>query len=469
MRDCALNLFKDHDAWAVSQAAPLRRVHIEGALNLSIGVPDYCKGQYQSGWTSGGFMANSAVDGTVDSGSQQQWISRQSTWNTWLGTDFFRVFLGTSSPPPSGDGVYTGNPNMGNFSEKPFLDINKKSGQFEVVFPAVKQNTQTDTGWKQEYTDAKKIVTSPDNIYVASPSANETQNIQNALTNGKSIIFTPGIYQITNTLKVTNSNTTIYGLGFATLIPAQNFTGPLITVVDAVDSVKIEGLILDAGSISSNTLLQIGDVKSQSHKNNPSILYDVFCRVGGETDGTAKNCITINSNDVIGDDIWIWRADHDNNGQVLWNKNLSDTGLIVNGDNVTMYGLAVEHFQNIQTIWNGENGTTYFYQSEIPYHMPQNFTGFASYEVGANVKVHHAYGLGVYMFLNDNSNAVIPSAIAIQTPNASGIQFTDMDVVIGDNNAASSYIKNIINSASTTGYKLNIPIYLQRWTGTGTN
>ncbi|NDH69409.1 MAG: hypothetical protein EBY22_16210, partial [Gammaproteobacteria bacterium] len=251
---------------------------------------------------------------------------------------------------------------------------------------------------------------------------------QNALTNGKSIIFTPGIYQITNTLKVTNSNTTIYGLGFATLIPAQNFTGPLITVVDAVDGVKIEGLILDAGSISSNTLLQIGDVKSQSHKNNPSILYDVFCRVGGETDGTAKNCITINSNDVIGDDIWIWRADHDNNGQVLWNQNLSDTGLIVNGDNVTMYGLAVEHFQKIQTIWDGENGTTYFYQSEIPYHMPQSFTGSASYEVGATVKVHHAYGLGVYMFLNDNSNAVIPSAI--ETPNASGIQFTDMDVVI---------------------------------------
>jgi len=71
---------------------------------------------------------------------------------------------------------------------------------------------------------------------------------------------------------------------------------------------------------------------------------------------------------VIGDNLWLWRADHGNN--VGWTRNPADNGLTVNGNNVSMYGLAVEHFQKFQTVWNGESGKDIFYQSEMPYDVP---------------------------------------------------------------------------------------------------
>src|SRR5690606_28078785 len=53
--------------WAVSQAAPFRRMHIAGDLILDDG-----------GWSSGGFLADSVIDGEVNSGSQQQWFTRNA-------------------------------------------------------------------------------------------------------------------------------------------------------------------------------------------------------------------------------------------------------------------------------------------------------------------------------------------------------------------------------------------------------
>lgn len=48
-----------------------------------------------------------------------------------------------------------------------------------------------------------------------------------------------------------------------------------------------------------------------------------------------------------------------------------DFGLRVDGDDVTMYSLAVEHTLKDLTVWNGERGRTYFYQSELPYGVTQ--------------------------------------------------------------------------------------------------
>jgi hypothetical protein len=76
----------------------------------------------------------------------------------------------------------------------------------------------------------------------------------------------------------------------------------------------------------------------------------------------------------------------------------------VNGDDVTIYGLFVEHHQQFQVLWNGNRGRTYFYQSEIPYDPPNQSAyssapgvdGWASYKVSDAVKSHEAWGLGVY-------------------------------------------------------------------------
>lgn len=138
--------------------------------------------------------------------------------------------------------------------------------------------------------------------------------------------------------------------------------------VSNVGGVKIAGVLFDAGAKKSSALLTVGTSGDKtSHKDNPILLSDTFYRVGGadSNPGKVTTCVIINSSDVIGDNFWVWRADH--GAGVGWNKNTADTGVIINGDNVTTYGLMVEHFQKYQTIWNGNGGKCYMYQSELPY------------------------------------------------------------------------------------------------------
>ena len=57
--------------WAVSQASPLRRVHVAHDLYLW----QYTSGD-AAGYASGGFLANSELDGALSFGSQQQFYTR---------------------------------------------------------------------------------------------------------------------------------------------------------------------------------------------------------------------------------------------------------------------------------------------------------------------------------------------------------------------------------------------------------
>jgi hypothetical protein len=92
------------------------------------------------------------------------------------------------------------------------------------------------------------------------------------------------------------------------------------------------------------------------------ILSDIFARSGGDRkDNTAGSFITINSDNVIIDDAWLWRADHGDGWAVRDRSVRVDHGLIVNGDNVIAYGLFAEHTLNDMVVWNGEGGRTYFY------------------------------------------------------------------------------------------------------------
>jgi len=84
----------------------------------------------------------------------------------------------------------------------------------------------------------------------------------------------------------------------------------------------------------------------------------VFARVGGPDTNEVKTTymIEINSNDVIIDNTWLWRADHDVNGLVTNGKNPVTSGLVVNGWDVIAYGLASEHTLGHLVDWNGDNG-----------------------------------------------------------------------------------------------------------------
>lgn len=99
-------------------------------------------------------------------------------------------------------------------------------------------------------------------------------------------------------------------------------------------------------------------------------------------------------------------------------------GIIVDGNNVTAYGLAVEHTLQDQVQWNGNFGATYFYQCELPYDLDQarfGDPGYVGYRVAANVTDHLAKGAGVYHYFRDFP-VVVNQGIA--APQSSGVKFT---------------------------------------------
>ena len=309
-------------------------------------------------------MADSKVDATMSSISQQQWLSRNDIWGNWDGGVWNMVFVGVSNPPagtwPSS--VYTVITNTPLIREKPYLALDSNSN-YVVMVPALQTNT-LGTTWAAGPTPGVSVPISQ--FYVAHADTDNAATINAALNSGLNLILTPGVYQLTSSLLVTRPDTIILGLGYATLVPQ---TAAPAMVISDVDGVKVGGLIFDAGPVQTPALLQVGTTTSSlDHSRDPIFLYDISMRVGGATAGTTLSCLQINANDVVGDNLWLWRADHGNG--VGWTQNACNNGLIVNGDRVTIYGLFVEHHEQYETLWNGNWGRLYFYQSELPYDPP---------------------------------------------------------------------------------------------------
>jgi hypothetical protein len=408
--------------WAVSQAVSLRRMHVRGDLVL----------HQHHGWASGGWMSDSLVDGNVDSGSQQQWISRNCEWKSWTGANWNMVFVGVVHPPegewPSPP--YTKVARTPIVREKPFLQVNA-AGEFSVRVPGLRSNA-VGTTWREGETPGETIPMKQ--FYIASPEVDTAETINVQLARGKNLIFTPGTYELTAPIRVTRPHTVVLGLGFATLHPVKGTAA--MTTADA-DGIEIAGLLFDAGPIESPVLLEVGPEESRArHVKDPIILHDVFFRVGGAAVGRARVNLRINSNDTLLDHTWIWRADH--GAGVGWELNTSENGLVVNGNEVTIYGLFVEHHQQFQVLWKGNGGRTYFYQSEVPYDPPtqQSYTsapgvnGWASYKVADGVTRHEAWGLGVYSVFK-HPDVVLTRAI--ETTKSPEVRFHDMiTVALGD-------------------------------------
>lgn len=425
---------RDHniEVWAVSQGTAIRRTHVRGNLNL-----------WDNGWSSGGFMADCKIDGQVTSGSQQQWFSRNSDWNRWNGGVWNMVFLGTIHPPQGAwpERPYTVVDQTPLIREKPYLFIDE-SGHYFVMVPCFQSHGSVGTSWSTAGTPGTPLPI--DRFYLAHPGTDGAASINAALARGQNLILTPGIYHLQSPLRVTGPNTVVLGLGYPTLIPDN---GSVAMMVSDVDGVEVGGILFQAGPINSPNLLQIGPPgSSASHANNPSFFYDIFCRAGGAAVGKATCFVTINSNHVVAENLWLWRADHGKG--VQWNANMVQTGLTVNGNNVTLYGLFVEHCQGYQTLWNGNGGRVYFYQSEMPYDPPsqaqwrhQHAKGFASYKVADSVLDHQAWGLGVYcVFLR----APVIADNAIETPDAPGIRIHHI-VTIRLGGVAGSGMEHVIN------------------------
>ncbi|MFF8572483.1 RICIN domain-containing protein [Streptomyces sp. NPDC015408] len=404
------------DRWAVSQASGYRRMHVRGNLELSDG-----------GWSSGGFMADTKIDGQVRSGTQQQWLTRNSQLGSWTGSNWNMVFVGSQGVPGNTfpNPPYTTVGQTPTVREKPFLYVDA-AGAYRVFVPALRTNS-TATTWANGNAAGSSL--GIDQFYVVKPGATAAQ-INAALAEGKNLLVTPGVHHLDQTLRVTRPDTVVLGLGLATFVPDNGVTA--MTVAD-VDGVKMAGVLFDAGTTNSRTLVEVGPAGSAAdHSANPTSLHDVYFRVGGAAVGKATTSLVVNSDDVIGDHMWIWRGDHGNG--IGWNTNTADTGLVVNGDDVTMYGLFVEHYQKHQTVWNGNGGRTYFYQNEMPYDPPNQAAwmngstqGYAAYKVADSVTSHQAYGLGSYCFFNVNPQ--VTAEHAFEVPNNPNVRFRNMVTV----------------------------------------
>ncbi len=388
------------NVWAVSQAAPMRRVHIQGDLQV-----------HDMGPASGGFLANSKVDGTIFFGPQQQWFTRNSNWSEADGGIWNIMTVGVPGAKHNWpEGSYHTIDKTRKVREKPYLQL--VDDELVVVLPAIHENSEG-----VRWTEEGQII-GLDQFYIAYPDQDDSKSINEALKAGKHLLMTPGVYWLEENLHVSNPNTILHGIGLPTLIPTNGTSA--IEIAD-VDGITLSGIVVDAGLEKSERLVEFGPSESSAnHAENPSLITDLFVRVGGYHAGMVDHAVVINSSDVILDHAWIWRADHGEG--VGWDVNRAKNGLIVNGDRVISYGLFNEHFQEYQTIWNGEDGDVYFYQNEMPYYVPDpeawkhgDTYGYASYKVGDHVKSHRATGLGIYnVFFK--SGAI--SDNAIETPEA---------------------------------------------------
>ncbi|MDD1059066.1 RICIN domain-containing protein [Streptomyces cocklensis] len=429
------------DRWAVSQAAPYRRMHVRGNLALDDG-----------GWSSGGFISDTKVDGQIRSGSQQQFLTRDSTMGSWSGSNWNMVFVGDQGAPAQSFPTYTTVASSPTIREKPFLYIDS-SGKYQVFVPALQSNA-SGTTWSGKTPQGQSLPI--DQFYVVKPGATAS-DINAALAAGKNLLVTPGVYHLNQTLNITRPDTVVLGMGLATLVPDNGITA--ISTAD-VDGIKLAGLLIDAGTTTSQQLMQIGPAgSSANHAADPTSLSDVFFRIGGATVGKATQSLVINSGNTIIDHTWIWRADHGNGGTVGWNTNTADTGLVVNGPNVTAYGLFVEHFQKTQVLWNGQGGRTYFFQNEMPYDPPNQSSwmngssqGYPAYKVADSVTSHEAWGLGSYCYFSANPSVV--SANAFQVPNTSGVRFHDMVTVSLGGTGTISHVINSTGDAVNSGHQV---------------
>jgi hypothetical protein len=429
-----------NDLYSISQAAPMRRVHINGLFFLF----DYCN----TGFTSGGFIADSEFTGsTVVNGSQQQFLVRNTQLDGWTNAVWNQVFSGDTGNVPAQsfpNPTFTNVPTSPVTREAPFL-YQDAGGSFNVLVPTAQRNS-SGPSWLGGPTPGTSLPI--DKFFIAQPS-DSAATINAAIHRGRNLILTPGIYQLDQPIDVTRPDSVVLGIGFPTLVPTS---GRAAMTIASAKGMVISGVLFDAGPSTSPVLLQVGDghARSDNDASDPSLLSDVFFRVGGAAVGSATTSLIVNSKNVILDDIWAWRADHGNG--VGWTANTGDTGVIVNGDNVTAYGLFVEHFQKFEVIWNGNGGTDVFFQNEMPYDVPSQAAwmeapgvdGWAAFKVGNNVTTFNGYGMGSYSFFNRGLNIYAANAFEVPATLAAGSMHDLLTIFLDPVNGKGG-ILNVIN------------------------
>jgi hypothetical protein len=426
--------------WATSQASSLRRVDVQGDLDLN--------GAYGA-TVFGAVIADSRVSGQVSSGGdrgpgQAQYFTRDSQIGAWTGGSANLVFSGVAGAP-DGDFHGRGITSLASTAvSRPAPYLTFAGGRYEVVVPSARTDSSGVT-WDTTADDARLPI---DTFHIAGPD-HDAATINAALADGRNLLLTPGIYALDAPLRVTRPGTVVLGLGFATLAPAD---GQAAIEVDDVTDVVLAGLVVDAG-LDAGVVVRIGTGErlEAGDPARPTTLSDVFVRIGGSRAGSATTALQIDQSHVFVDNAWLWRADHGTG--VGWDQNPCDHGLVVNGDDVTALGLFVEHHQRQQTLWNGERGATVFYQSELPYDPPDQASwtdgtkdGYASYVVAPSVTTHDLTGTAICSLFTSSTFAGAPvhATTSIEAPMLPTVRLDAMTTAVI---ALGGGIRHVVNGA----------------------
>jgi hypothetical protein len=446
--------------WAVSQAVSLRRLNITGG---TLSLMDYCTAGPQ--YASGGFIADSRLP-QVTNGSQQQWLTRDSEVAGWSNGVWNQVFAGVEGAPDDAGfptPPYTTLDTTPLSREKPYLYVDS-AGEYQVRVPTARRDTRG-VSWAEGMTPGRTVPLR--DFFVATPRSS-VKDINRALAQGKNLLLTPGVYDISRSIEVKRANSVVLGIGHATLT-AVNGAVPM-EVADA-PGIIIAGVTIDAGTRLSPVLLRVGKKHGHGHASpgNPTTLSDVYFRIGGPHIGKTRTALEVNSDHVLIDHTWVWRADHGVEGFTdtqRWRINTGINGVIVNGDHVTATGLFVEHFQEYNTIWNGEHGRTVLYQNELPYDPPTQadwmnggVQGWAGYKVSDRVRHHTLHGGGVYVF--NQNNPEIHTENGFEVPRRPGVRLHNIMTV----NLSAGTIDHVVNGVGEAAdmTKVGQPVYITEY------
>ena len=456
--------------WAVSQAASLRRIKTKN-LHLSLG----------SNWASGGFIANMDVEGYLNFGGQQQFCVRNTriaekanggAWSTVLiGCDHEKGWVGGQPKLTTNEKTTTVQ------IEKPFIFI----GDGGFLYLGVPKGKRESSGISHsKLTEEEKFIVDNDVIVRVFQPADSFDDIQDAASRGSHIILGPGLYNWEKTLELTEDNQVLLGIGMATI--EAPYTGkPCLRVSSKASGVCISGISLEASVLSKfvyndSSLLDWGERENigAGNEGNPGAIHDLYCFVGGRNiDRKVKvqTMVRIFSQNVVGDNLWLWRADHTQLAEdeepnkplkseyhaTTYGECQCDTGLEVYGNDVTFHGLAVEHTYKDMVRWHGKRGTVKFYQSEFAYDVgADHFKNQVGYRVYSEAEGHVAKGVGVYSYFRDYDDVVVESAISDHSEDS---VFENVFSVWLDGYDG---IKSVINKVGGPTLKQGVPVALQK-------
>jgi len=277
-----IDLTKNTNFFRVSQASPIRNIVVRNG-DFAVAEYDTCivtDGIGLGGYSSGGYMANvQIVNGSLDFSTQQQFFTRNTTFNQTKDGSWNLFYMGCEGDipqnkcPVNGITLVTDIPRIvGPIAAAPRM-MYQADGTISLIKPAIYTNSRGVLGPSPD----DEVLT---DVFVVNPQT-EIGLINRKLAEGVHLVFSPGIYSFAEPVKITKSGTVVMGLGYATIVPTA--ANAAMVIADGTEGVRVGGFILQGGVAvdgnRTNALLVVGETENaEGSEENPNILFDMSSR-----------------------------------------------------------------------------------------------------------------------------------------------------------------------------------------------